>query len=319
MNKHFLLLIALFISNYSISVAQGIVSLDKNKDIIYDIGLLDSLGIVALGKHNLTCWNIYTKNITHNQKTDGNQTCMDISTDGKSIATGNRDGLIRIIRTCSDSSVINRLFQGQGSVTNIAINNSGSKVAASFLSGFIVVYSLKSGDIWMFRGHKKEALAVDFSEDEKYLLSGGANGFIKIWDIDKQTELISKKRHRSWIREVLWCENDSKIISIGDDGNILIWKEVKGDFSNTRIEKIIGTGIITGIDYDAKMGSIAICTIKGNIKVYYKFGTYEYKLPYALHDIIIIPGADNYFYIALATNGKGVIIIDSREMRSTNK
>ncbi len=316
MNKYFFSLLIACLTNVTVSDAQKFISFNKNMDIVYALEVVDSSEIIVMGKRTIRCWDLNAKKITGEYSSESDLTCMDVTPDGKRIAIGNKKGDIKIIKSCSNELVFHKEIPGQGAVTGISVNATGTKVAATFFSGQIGIFSPDAGSNSIFQGYKSAALCIAFSESGKYLATGGAEGYIKIWNVQTQSEITRIKVQKSLIRKLIWCDEDTKIISGGNGGNITILEI--NDFNTPpgqiKIKKIRGRGQITGIDYNEKTKSIIWCTLKGNIYIHFRLGRYKYHFPSAIFTISFVPVNSDFFEMAFGTNGRGVILVNSKGM-----
>lgn len=81
----------------------------------------------------------------------------------------------------------------------------------------------------VLKGHKYTVNCIDFSENNKYLVSGGWDNTIKIWDYKKGKELKSFDVHEDMIRDVCFSNNNYLIASASRDKSIRIINIVNGD------------------------------------------------------------------------------------------
>ncbi len=315
-NSFFILLSFIFISNAS---AQRIDFLNENQDIIYDLDIFNNKLLVALSRNKVNYWNLDTKEIIRSYTSDNRKlTCLDLSTDGKSTVIGDASGSIKVLKSDTDALELTQSILGQGAITDVEFNKTNSQVVASFQSGLIVVWDINSGETWKMQNHGKGIMTVDFSDDENYLATGDVNGLVKIWAIKELKEIASYKAHKSWVKDLLWCESDSMILSVGYDGKIVICTNFIGSTNNLILRKIGNAGKISSVAYVPETKSIVTCNLSGIVRIYFQYGTYTYKSSYAMHALKTIPSKDNYSNIVVGTNGKGVIIIDSRDMKLKN-
>ena len=114
----------------------------------------------------------------------------------------------------------------QDSITKIIqINSVENLLAAAQINGSINIWNLNTKDIVMeLKGHKSAIWTV-IETSEGYLISGGSDYVIKVWDIKnkKENALINIKGHKGTIYAICELEMD-KIISGSDDMTIKIWK-----------------------------------------------------------------------------------------------
>ncbi|UJR15351.1 hypothetical protein I4U23_002300 [Adineta vaga] len=75
--------------------------------------------------------------------------------------------------------------------------------------------------------HTSDVNVISWNKFEPFLISGGDDGYIKVWDLrqfSKQTPVASFKHHRSAITSVEWHYTDSSVFAAaGADNQITLW------------------------------------------------------------------------------------------------
>jgi WD40 repeat protein len=61
------------------------------------------------------------------------------------------------------------------------------------------------------------------SNDGTLLAIGGTAGVLRIWDYSTRSQLSSQKIHSAQINSVAFSCDDKQVVSVGDDGSIVVW------------------------------------------------------------------------------------------------
>jgi len=71
--------------------------------------------------------------------------------------------------------------------------------------------------------HKGGVTALQVSYNQRFMITGGENGDIRVWDI-KSREMVSHlKEHTSAITSISIFEDDAHALTGSKDRNILCW------------------------------------------------------------------------------------------------
>ena len=86
-----------------------------------------------------------------------------------------------------------RKFKGHTDpVHAVALNASGTKMASGGTDRKVILWNVATGKILKtLTGHKSIVTSVEFSPDEKYLISSTIDGITKIWDIETGREVMT--------------------------------------------------------------------------------------------------------------------------------
>lgn len=140
----------------------------------------------------------------------------------------------------------------KSSVESVSFTHAGDRFAAGLGNGKITLFSypgfeqLKTvvhtseGKLYEIRGDQRaDVNGVDFSIDDKYLVSGGMDGFIKIWNAEEMELIETLPGHNASVKSVKISPNNTCIASAstGQNGrpenSIKIWDFETGNLIHT--------------------------------------------------------------------------------------
>jgi WD40 repeat protein/serine/threonine protein kinase len=78
-------------------------------------------------------------------------------------------------------------------------------------------------------GHTEAVLCAVFSQDDKFVLSGGADHTVRMWDIDTLKCLKVFKEHSDEVRSVAFLPGGRQFVSGSFDGTIKVWNIEKAE------------------------------------------------------------------------------------------
>jgi len=104
--------------------------------------------------------------------------------------------------------------------------------------------------------HSDTVLGVQFSRDGKSLLSGAADKFVKVFDVESGNHVRSFEGHTHHVLDVSWKADGTAIASAGADNQIKIWTVETGEQQRT----IGGHGKqVTSIEYVGIGAQVVSC------------------------------------------------------------
>lgn len=162
-------------------------------------------------------WNLDKRRIEHeltghdmNWREKYSVTCLDIRKDGDVAISGGADGCIRVWRVswkCQEGVM-------QGHLSNMP------------MSSAVIPYGENEEEFLEFDGRFENATCLQITSDNLFVISGGEDGFIRIWEIMMKSQSFEKQIHRSGRLEGVRClvlsSCNNFIISGGSDGKIVI-------------------------------------------------------------------------------------------------
>ncbi|RMB99977.1 hypothetical protein DUI87_23386 [Hirundo rustica rustica] len=137
--------------------------------------------------------------------------CMAISSDGKYLATGDKNKLIMIW----DAATCKRL--------HIFTGHRDAVSALSFRKGTHQLYSASHDrcvKVWMF-GHQDIITGLDSLSRECCVTAGGRDGTVRLWKIPEESQLVFSG-HQGSI-DCIQLINEEHMVSGADDGSLALW------------------------------------------------------------------------------------------------
>ena len=150
------------------------------------------------------------------------------SNDGSYFGSGSADKTIRLWDLKSLKEICTIPTLGYGPINDISLLNTGEMliVAAGHVDGNITIWDAQRKSLFTeikVNSQGKEVRTICFSPDGKYLISGGFDNKIKIYDILNNFNLASELEHNDKVVSVKWHPDLPIIVSTSADKTARIW------------------------------------------------------------------------------------------------
>lgn len=96
---------------------------------------------------------------------------------------------------------------------------SQTKASESTLRRVLAAFRLRD----VYKGHATQVISVALSPDGKHLLTGGADGDARIWEIHTGQTVRKLSGHQDWVNWATFNKDGTKILTGGKDGVARIW------------------------------------------------------------------------------------------------
>lgn len=147
-------------------------------------------------------------------------------------------------------------------VLSLAFNPAGTLLATGggdpSRSGELMIWDLatKQPAKVIADAHSDTIFGMEFSRDGKYLLTGAADKFVKIFDVEAGKLVKSFEGHTNHVLDVAWRADGQRIVSAGADNAIKVWNVELGEQERT----IAGyQKQVTSIQYVGRANQVISC------------------------------------------------------------
>ncbi len=184
-------------------------------------------GVCAQG--GIILWNMDTKTAIGTLGKDvanftGLVYSVAFSPDGKTLASGDEGGALRLWDTETLKPIGEPLFDINRTIWSVAFSPDGKTIASGTDDGTIRLWDIAAKRQDTLFGHKFSVLSVAFSHDGLYLASGSTDQTIILWDVAKEAILGQPLYgHTDFVTGIAFSNDDDRLVTVGVDKNVLIW------------------------------------------------------------------------------------------------
>lgn len=153
----------------------------------------------------------------------GDVTALAFSPDGSYVVSGSADKTLKLWNVTSTSLV--HTFDGLRT-RQLTYQNAVDKMLERLsISTKKLLSGPNSGGA---SGHQGAVLAVDFSANRRYILSGSADKTIKLWDVETGRCLQTFKAHKQPVFAVQFSPDWQRFLSVSQDQTVRVWDVATG-------------------------------------------------------------------------------------------
>lgn len=165
----------------------------------------------------------------HSLKLPGWVGSVAFSPDGRRLATGSAEGIVRVFDVASGREEV----QCQGHADHVAcvrFSPDGKLLASGGYDGGTLVWDAATGEVRRtLREHRGAVLCLGFSPDGATLVTGGIDSVLRLWDVGSGEGSWNGSYHKSWVNAIAFSPDGSSIFSGSSDGTVIASAATTGE------------------------------------------------------------------------------------------
>lgn len=306
----------------SLTTAYSQVKVIGNpKSIVYDISFSKGGGwLAATEEKSVNLFDTQSGKLIRSFQDGhtGQVLSVAVSDDSTKLASGGKDGLL-LIWDVQTGEVLEKLAHHQGVITSVKFHPQRNLLISAGSDNKITVYDYQKRQVlFELAKHTDDVNAIAVSPDGNILASAGADKIIRLWGLNTGKLLTELPEDSAWIRALSFTQEGNVLLAAGDDRKISRWQIESNNYGYKVDDSTISTGWLLSLDtrgdtYETEV--IASSGMDGKIRIRTPFGKYTYGVNRPVHKVLLKPGNELYLKVAVASRGKGILLIDATEMK----
>jgi WD40 repeat protein len=152
------------------------------------------------------------------------------SLDGRRIASGSDDVVVRIWDSHTGAAILDPLQGHSDIVLSVAFSSDGRRIVSGSHDNTLRIWDAETGAgaLRPLRGHSDEFRSVVFSPDGHLIASGSHDTTVRLWDTDMGAAVLEPLRQLDWVLSIAFSPDGRYLVSSGDF-TLLIWDTKTGN------------------------------------------------------------------------------------------
>ena len=190
--------------------------------------------------------------------------------DGKSFVSGSLDGTLKLWSV--DGKLLQDIKAHDAPVWGVAFSPNGEIIASASGDRTVKLWQLDGTLLATLIGHEETVGSVAFDANSQIVASGGSDAVVKLWSIDG-TLLKTLNGHKGHIPNLAFCQQTNLLLSASTDKTAKLWQ-----LDGTLVRTFRGDDVIIGADCSDNGEYIATSGLDNAVTIWKPDGTFLKKL-----------------------------------------
>ncbi|EPZ32315.1 hypothetical protein O9G_002156 [Rozella allomycis CSF55] len=146
---------------------------------------------------------------------------------GNLVLSGSKDGTVKVFDTVSGLCV-KTIDCHLGEVTSVRLDSNGIHMLTSSKDNSTRLWDFRMlRPLVKYKGHQttsKNFVRSSFGNSKTIVSGSEKDGHVYIWDMNSAELLQRLPGHTGVVYDTIWSDKQSKLVSCGEDGNLMLWK-----------------------------------------------------------------------------------------------
>jgi predicted NACHT family NTPase len=151
------------------------------------------------------------------------------SPDGKVLATGEKDGRVRLWNVITGKELLTLRGHSSG-VNSVAWSGDSLTLASGSDDNTVKLWNVQTGNcVRTLEGHSSGVMSVAWSGDSLTLASGSLDKTVKLWNVQTGDCVRTLEGHSHWVNSVAWSGDSLTLASGSLDKTVKLWNMQSGE------------------------------------------------------------------------------------------
>ncbi len=215
------------------------------------LAIIDRRGSILLWDMAAEKWMMLDPNV------EKRVVAIDISSAGISLLSGREDGKIEIFNLVTGNAEIALTSpEGTSPVSHVSFSPDEKLMAIGYEDGTVIICDRWSQEqLATLKGHDAAVTSATFLPGGKYLVTGGLDSRLNLWDVSKRAHEQAKRRgHQNAIKAVAFSPDGATVATGSVDKTVILWD---AETRERRGEPLKGHGsAVTAVAFSPKDGGV---------------------------------------------------------------
>jgi WD40 repeat protein len=157
------------------------------------------------------------------------------------------------------------LSQVEDELYSIAFSPDGQWLAAGSHCTALLWNLREPGPPQATRRHASYVYSVAFSRDSQRIVTGGEDGYVRVWSVYPLKQLWSRREHTEAVYSVAFSGDGHRVASGGYDGRVMFWDAEHGETRRSGGSAVDAVGRVTSVAFSPDDRLLAIGTLRDNV------------------------------------------------------
>ncbi len=236
------------------------------------------------------------------------------SPDGKMIATGGRDGIIRLWDTATQQEIGTPMSSDATGVDAVAFSPDGSTLATANTDGNVQLWNTATQQVTgpaLTGAGSAQANALAFSPDGTILATGGQDGTARLWEVATGSQVGTPMATGYPVSALTFGDGGTTLATAENNGSTELWNVATQTQTGAALTAP-GSASVSALAFSPGTGALATGAGNGTIRLWSPAAFYQSSAPLDVDSQYLAAAAGGRATAVLSANGAVLATVGSR-------